>query len=147
MARAENAYGYYGIGGEFTIDARNFSSGAGVVMLARTGTVVIAVRDGGSFNVKKSNKVSFAVEAPSHVLLYQNSGMKSSFDDDFMFSTSKSSTGHVEVTVEGAGSELVVEDEFKLQTTNTSAHAFVNLNDGGTLSARYMYRTASSYDF
>ena len=147
VARAENAYGYYGIGGEFTIDARNFSSGAGVVMLARTGTVVIAVRDGGSFNVKKSNKVSFAVEAPSHVLLYQNSGMKSSFDDDFMFSTSKSSTGHVEVTVEGAGSELVVEDEFKLQTTNTSAHAFVNLNDGGTLSARYMYRTATNYPF
>ncbi len=147
VARAENAYGYYGIGGDFTMDARNFSSSAGVVMLARTGTVVIVVRDGGSFNVKKSNKVSFAVEEPSHVLLYQNSGTKSSFDDDFMFSTSKSSAGHVEVTIAGDGSELEVDDEFKLQTTNTSAHAFVNINDGGTLAARYMYRTASDYDF
>ena len=147
VAKAENAYGYYGIGGEFTMDARSFSGGAGVVMLARTGTVVIAVRDGGSFNVKRSNKVAFAVEAPSHVLLYQNSGTKSSFDEDFMFSTSKSAAGHVEVTVAGAGSELEVEDEFKLQTTNTAAHAFVNLNDAGTLAARYMYRTASDYDF
>jgi len=147
VARTETAYGYYGIGGDFTIDARNFSSGAGVVMLARTGTVVIAVRDDGSFHVKKSNKVSFAVEAPSHLLLYQNSGTKSTLDDDFMFSTSKSSAGHVEVTVAGASSELEVEDEFKLQTTNTSAHAFVNLNDGGTLAAKYMYRTASDYDF
>ena len=147
VARTENAYGYYGIGGDFTMDASSFSSGAGVVMLARTGTVAIAVRDGGRFDVKRSNKVSFAVEAPSHLLFYQNSGTKSSFDEDFMFSTSKSSSGHVEVTVAGVGSELEVEDEFKLQTTNTSAHAFVNLNDGGTLSARYMFRTASDYDF
>ena len=50
---------------------------------------VYTTRLGGT-GVEALKNVSFAVEAPSHVLLYQNSGTKSSFDEDFMFSTSKS---------------------------------------------------------
>ena len=144
VADATNSYAYYGIGGAFTLDAGNFASTASGVIFGRTGTVVVAVRDGGSLKVAKSAKVVHGAASGSSFVYYQDNGRKNAFDQHLYFGseTGAACSDGVELTVAGPGSELEVWLNMNFRYTNALNHVAVNLNDGGTLAARYMNKTS-----
>lgn len=139
VANTAGAYGYYGLGGTFTLDAGDFSLNQ-VIALARTGTVVMAVRPGGALNVDGSKYVAWAQCDGAQFVYYQDSGAVSTFDEHFLCGTTNSVPRRFELTVSGEGSELLIQNTMKLNFGGADAPVAINVNDGAALALRSLYR-------
>ena len=139
------AYGYLGItGGRFALDAEAEPNNEKSVHFAAKGVFAMALH-GGSAEFNASTNIGFAVYDGT-LAYYQDGGTTNTFDFEFGFGRNKdrAQAGHAAVTVAGEGTALVVKEYLRMFWTDPAAEMFVNLNDGGTLSSRYLYRIAAN---
>ena len=147
-ANTAGSYGYFGLtGGKFIFDgdgpvANEKSSHFGV-----SGRFVMALH-GGSAEFTSSDKVGFAFKGGTFAC-YQDGGTTNSFDGAFDFgdNSSRNQTSHAFVTVSGTNTRLTAGTYLRSFMTNAGAETFVNINDGGTIATKYIYRLSAQLPF
>ena len=141
------SYGYFGLtGGNFIFDANVPSDGL-AAHFGQSGKFVMATH-GGSAKFIGSNKLGFALRGGT-VVYYQDGGTTNSFDDEFTFcnDSDRNYASHGFATVSGESTKLQVGNYFRSLLTNAGAETFININDGGAVAAKYMYRISSALPF
>ena len=135
---ADGSYGYVGVtGGRFGMCA----VGSGKTALVGVNGMATLALCGGTADFMHSGKIAFAYRAVPFTY-YQSNGSVANFDSQFDIgdNNSRNYAGDVSLTVTGEGTALNVSDLMRIFHTHENAKAFVNLNSGGTLRAKSMYK-------
>ena len=149
-ANSSGAYAYLGItGGRFVYDADD-----GVAdddekssYFATIGSFIMASH-GGFAEFTHSDKLGI-VTKNGKFIYYQDGASTNSFDGEFGFGNGgdlddNNYAGYASVTVSGRDSKLQVNSYLRFLWANAQACGFVNLNNGGVLAAKHLYRTSES---
>lgn len=138
IGSAAGSYGYVGVtGGRFGMRA----VGDGTTALVGVNGMATLALCGGTADFIGSGKMAFAYRAGPFTY-YQGNGSVANFDNNFDIGDlgNRQYAGNVAVTVTGDRSALNVSNLMRILHTNANARAFVNLNNGGTLRAKSMYK-------
>ena len=146
LASAATSYAYIGgTGGVFEMNACDrFKK---VALFGVNGKTAVAF-DGGDATFSNSDGIAFSYRA-GPLVWYQSGGATVSLDGGFDFgdNSSRNYAGRGDVTVSGEGTLLRAGNWMRFLWDNADAAATVNLNDGGTLEANYLYRVSSNYSW
>lgn len=147
-ANTLGSYGYFGLtGGRFMLDAGGLGDSDKYTYFGVIGRFVMALH-GGSADFVSSDKIGFAFKGGTFVY-YQDGGATNSFDGEFGFgnTSDRNRAGHAFVTVSGTNTRLQVGSYLRSFLANADAETFININNGGTLATKYIYRLSTLLPF
>jgi autotransporter-associated beta strand protein len=148
-ANTSGAYAYLGIaGGKFIYDADGAVDGdKKSSYFATIGSFVMASH-GGFAEFAHSDKLGIVVKNGKFIY-YQDGASTNCFDGEFGFGNGgdlndNNYAGYASVTVSGCDSKLQVNSYLRFLWANPEASGYVNVNNGGVLAAKQLYRTSQS---
>ena len=144
------SYGYLGLtGGKFVFDGDGpTDSNKKSSHFAVYGGFVMDTR-GGSADFLSSDKIGFASVDGGTFVYLQGGGSTNFFSGEFGvgLNEDRDHSGHGFLTVTGSGTKLKVGSYLRFLYTNAGAEAFLNINDGGMVATKYIYRLSTAYPF